>query len=322
MAAACRAAESRPHRPADGRCLVGATDRRLPGIDRRDGRSHRLRRAIRARGVLHRGARRDDPGLLRRDGEGRRPRGDGAPAGRLHRLAQDPEVGGDLRGARPGRRDVGMDAAGSPAQGRVPAPRSAQPPQTRRRRRPRRLRRLAESHLPRLQLREEHQTRPHVAGAGVPRRRTGRRPGRCGVPVGLAHRDRRGSVRGRTRTGHRGSRTSTRRSALPDGAERAGIRHREQPADVPLAHPRRDREGHPDEPVLRARRGDDLCHHHGMPARTRRAAVRIGARRPGDGLSRTAVVLRDAAASRSAHLPLPPRTSCTPSTSRSTTTSP
>ena len=56
------------------------------------------------------------------------------------------------------------------------------------------------------------------------------------------------------------------RAGLPGGAVGSRLSDREQPAAVPLAHLRRHREGHPHQPVLRARRGDGLRDHHRLPA--------------------------------------------------------
>ena len=56
------------------------------GVDRRDGRGHRHGDAVRARRVLHRRPRRHDEGVLRRDGACGAARRRGAPAARLRRV--------------------------------------------------------------------------------------------------------------------------------------------------------------------------------------------------------------------------------------------
>ena len=230
---------------------------------------------------------------------------------------------GDVRRARPHRREVELHAPRAAVQGQVPATRPAQPPQDRRRRRPGGLHRLAEPHRPQLQLAEQPQARAAVAGA----RRPGRRPdgdgAQRGVPLRLVRRDRRAARRRRERARvDRAGRHLARRARLPDRAERSGVRGREQPPAVPLARELRTGARDHHQSVLRSRRGNDVRDHVGPAARPRRAAVRVGDRRPGLGLARPALLLRRAAPRGRAHLAVSPaRTSCTPSTSRSTTTS-
>ena len=109
---------------------------------------------FRARRVLHRVARRHDPRLLRRHGTGRATRRRRAGAARSHLDGALGDPQGDLRRARPHRREVELHASRAAVQGQVPATRPAQPPQDRGRRRPCRLHRLAEPDRPQLQLEE------------------------------------------------------------------------------------------------------------------------------------------------------------------------
>ena len=82
-------------------------------------------------------------------------------------------------------------------------------------------------------------------------------------------------------------------------------------------------EGDHHQPLLRSGRGDGVRDHVGLPAGSRRAVVRLGDRRPGVRLARAALVLQAPAEGRGARSgSTRRRTSCTPSTCRSTTTSP
>ena len=163
---------------------------------------------VRARRVLHRRVGRHDARLLLRDGARRRARRHGAPARRPPALGEDPGQQGDVRGTRSDRREVVVDAARAALQGQVSAPRPAQPPQDRRRRRTRRIHGIAEPHRAHLRLPEEHQARPAVAGADDPAHGPGGRRRQRRLPVGLAHRDRRATHR--TRAGERDRRTRPR----------------------------------------------------------------------------------------------------------------
>ena len=155
--------------------------------------------------------------------------------------------------------------------------------------------------------------------------RPGRRRRQRGLPVRLAHRDRASDL---DRARARRRRSLTRRLARRAASARScragpGYRTENNLRLFLVAHLRRDREGHPHEPLLRARRGDALRHHDRVPAGSRSAAVRLRDRRPVPRLPRAALLLR-ARCSRPAcgSSSTRRRTSCTPSTSRSTTTSP
>ena len=77
-----------------------------------------------------------------------------------------------------------------------------------------------------------------------------------------------------------------------------------------------------DQPLLRPGRVPAVRRHDGRPARRRRRAVRQRGGRPVHGRPRPVLLLPGAARGRGADLPLPGAVrSCTPSTSRSTTTS-
>ncbi len=217
-----RRAEPEARRAARDRRQLGAAHRRLPRVDRRDGRGHRHGDALRARRVLHRRPRRHHEGVLRRDGARGAARRRGAPAARLRGLQARLRARGDHRRARPHRREVELHARRAADEGQVPAPRPAQPPQARRRRRPGRVHRVAEPHRPQLRLGEEPEARPAVAGAGDPGDRTDGDRDQRGVPVGLVQRDRRAARRRGERARRRGARRPlARRAGLPGRAERA-----------------------------------------------------------------------------------------------------
>ena len=91
----------------------------------------------------------------------------------------------DAMGAR-----VAADAAGAAAQGQVPAPGPAQPPQAPRRRRAGRVHGLAERHRLHVQPEEEHQARTALGRSHGAARGAGRRLRQRGVPLGLVQRDR------------------------------------------------------------------------------------------------------------------------------------
>ena len=192
------------------------------------------------------------------------------------------------------------------------------------RRRARRVRGLAEPDRPQLQLAEEHQARPAVAGADHPGGRAGRRRRERRVPQRLVSpRPTSSSWSERVKVADIPRRDRSRRAGLPGRAERTRLRGREQPAALPRPAVLGPGEGHHHEPVLRAQRGDDVRDHRGTEARARRAAVRVRDRGSGARVPRAAVVLPPPARSGvSRSGATRPRTSCTPSTSRSTTTSP
>ncbi len=94
-------------------------------------------------------------------------------------------------------------------------------------------------------------------------------------------------------------------AAVPGGAERPGVRRRQQPRPVQLAHLQRRAPAEPHQPVRRAGRVPAHRPDDGGPAGRGRRDVRRRDGRPVGGVPRPALLLPDAARGRRAALPVP-----------------
>ena len=201
-----------------------------------------------------------------------------------------------------------------------PAPRPAQPPQAPGHRRRDRVHRIAEHHRPRLR-----------ASAATPGADCTGRTSWCAsrgrwspgidalfVTDWYSETDELLVARGRAGT----RRTGPGAARLPGRAERPGLRGREQPAPVQLARLRGPEEGHPGQPLLRARRLDALRDHDGRAVAASRCSC--SSRRSATSSSsttRSAATTRRCCGPACASSSTRRRRSCTPSTSPSTTRS-
>ncbi len=294
----------------------------LRGLDPAHGRGGRDGHRLRERRVLHHRVGPRDRSAVRPDGRRDRARGDRPAAVRPPRLPRHPRLPGHAHQAGGDADPVAPDAADPALPWLLPAPRPAQPPQAARGRRPDRLHRVAEPHRAGLQQAEEPRRRARVGRADGPAPGPGRRDARRGLLHRLVHRDRRDRAGRDRRRPDRGRPCAAARGAVPAGAERAGHRGGEQPADVHHADLRRHPSSLADQSVLRARRVTVVRRHHGRPARRRGRAVRERAVRPVHGRACPGLLLPGAARGRGERsTSTPRRTSCTASTSPSTTTS-